>query len=200
VLDGLRIGLLLTVVVIFLLLAANFNRLARPRGGVDRAAVIAAWHRPLDHGTTLTSVFHGAIMAIGVATANAILLITSPRGAPKPGSRCPGRRPGVRDRLRPILMTSAAMIAGMIPMAIGLERGASRRPLRPGRHRRPGRRHARDLTIRPSVFSVLQSGRPTGSGSWKPERRGKAAANETMNWGALAIMKAVAKARTGASV
>jgi multidrug efflux pump subunit AcrB len=68
--------------------------------------------------------FQGVIMAIGVAVANAILLVTfAERG------RAEGREPweaaieGACSRLRPILMTSFAMIAGMIPRALGLSEG-----------------------------------------------------------------------------
>src|SRR5262249_58178867 len=75
--------------------------------------------------TTLKSQsFMGAIMAIGVAVANAILLVTFAER-----SRLEGREPweaaieGARSRLRPILMTSFAMLAGMLPMALGLGEG-----------------------------------------------------------------------------
>src|SRR5713101_5577305 len=78
-LDGLRIGLLLTVVVIFLLLAANFQSVWLALAVVSTVpAVIAGVAAALwITGTTLNvQSFMGAIMAIGVATANAILLIT----------------------------------------------------------------------------------------------------------------------------
>ena len=67
----------------------------------------------------------GAIMAVGVATANAILLVTFAERARVGGMSRPRQpRPrGVRARVRPILMTSSAMIAGMIPMALGLGEG-----------------------------------------------------------------------------
>ena len=76
----------------------------------------------------------GVIMAIGVAVANAILLVTFAER-----SRAEGREPweaaieGAGSRLRLILMTSCAMIAGMIPMALGLSEGGDKRRLLGGR-------------------------------------------------------------------
>ena len=182
-LDGLRTGLVLTVVVIFLLLAANFQSVWLSLAVVSTVpAVIAGVVTALwITGTTLNiQSFMGAIMAIGVATANAILLITFAERARQAGqSAAHAGVQAVRDRLRPILMTSAAMIAGMIPMAIGLgEGGEQTAPL--GRAVIGGLVVATlaTLTILPSVFSFLQSGRPTGSGSLEPEETGQGGQNE----------------------
>jgi multidrug efflux pump subunit AcrB len=66
----------------------------------------------------------GAIMSIGVAVANAVLLITFARERRQAGDDPTSAAiSAARGRLRPILMTSAAMIAGMIPMALGLGEG-----------------------------------------------------------------------------
>ena len=77
-------------------------------------------------GTTLNiQSFIGAIMAVGVAVANAILLVTfAERHRREEGPTRP-RRPstGAEGRLRPILMTSCAMMAGMLPMALGWGEG-----------------------------------------------------------------------------
>jgi multidrug efflux pump subunit AcrB len=173
-LDGLRIGLVLTVVVIFLLLAASFQSVRLSLAVVSTVpaviagVVLALWIS----GTTINiQSFMGAIMAIGVATANGILLITFAERARQAGQ--PAARAGAqaaRERLRPILMTSVAMIAGMIPLSIGLgEGGEQTAPL--GRAVIGGLAAATLATvvILPCVFSVLQSGRPTGSGSLEPE-------------------------------
>src|SRR5512141_508881 len=68
--------------------------------------------------------FMGAIMAIGVAVANAILLVTYAERTRVAG---PGSArssiDGMQSRLRPVLMTSFAMIAGMLPMALALGEG-----------------------------------------------------------------------------
>jgi len=173
-LDGLRTGLVLTVVVIFLLLAANFQSVWLSLAVVSTVpAVIAGVVTALwITGTTLNiQSFMGAIMAIGVATANAILLITfAERARQARQSAAQAGVQAVRDRLRPILMTSAAMIAGMIPMAIGFgEGGEQTAPL--GRAVIGGMAVATlaTLIVLPSVFSVLQSGRATGSASLEPE-------------------------------
>jgi multidrug efflux pump subunit AcrB len=173
-LDGLRTGLLLTVVVIFLLLAANFQSLRLSLAvmstvpAVIAGVVFALWIS----GTTLNiQSFMGTIMAVGVATANAILLITFAERARRAGQAA--AEAGVqaaRDRLRPILMTSAAMIAGMIPMAIGLgEGGEQTAPLGRAVIGGLGVATLATLTVLPSVFAILQAGRPTGSGSLEPE-------------------------------
>src|SRR5581483_10548196 len=71
--------------------------------------------------------YMGAIMATGVAVANAILLVTFAERARHGGQRIPeAGLDGAVSRLRPILMTSAAMIVGMMPMALG---GAENAPL-----------------------------------------------------------------------
>ena len=111
--------------------------------------------------------FMGVIMATGVAVANAILLVTFAER-----SRAEGREPweaaieGARSRLRPILMTSFAMIAGMIPMALGFgEGGEQTAPL--GRAVIGGLAAATlaTLLILPSVFGIVRkrSGRKSVS-------------------------------------
>src|SRR5437870_7081108 len=66
----------------------------------------------------------GAIMAVGVAVANAILLVTFAERSRMEGATSEAAAvEGAQSRLRPILMTSLAMIAGMIPMALGLGEG-----------------------------------------------------------------------------
>src|SRR5437870_13463757 len=126
-LDGLRTGLLLAVVVIFLLLAANSQSVklsiivVSTVPAVVAGVALALWLT----GTTLNiQSFMGAIMAIGVATANAILLVTFAERARREGaSAAEAALDGAKHRLRPILMTSFAMIAGMIPMALALGEG-----------------------------------------------------------------------------
>ncbi|MDQ2900560.1 MAG: efflux RND transporter permease subunit, partial [Acidobacteriota bacterium] len=130
---GLRIGLLLAVLVIFLLLAANFQslRLALAIVLTIPAVLCGVVLMLLITGTTLNvQSFMGAIMAIGIAVANSILLITfaerarqDPRHDGKPVFDA--TREGAGGRLRAVLMTAAAMISGMIPMAIGFGEGGS---------------------------------------------------------------------------
>jgi multidrug efflux pump subunit AcrB len=126
VLGGLRTGLGVAVVAIILLLVANFQslRLAVVVISVLPAAlsgsVLALWLT----GTTLNiQSFTGAIMAMGVGVANAILLVAFAERDRKGMDAQAAAVGSARSRLRPILMTSLAMIAGMLPMAFGF--GAS---------------------------------------------------------------------------
>lgn len=159
--DGLRTGLLLAVGVIFLLLAANFQSLRlsfvviSTIPAVIAGVVLALW---LTHTTLNIQSFMGAIMAVGVAVANAILLVTFAERARRAGAESHAAAlDGARSRLRPILMTSAAMIAGMLPMAFGFgEGGAQAAPL--GRAVVGGLATATIATLifLPLVFAIVQ--------------------------------------------
>jgi multidrug efflux pump subunit AcrB len=114
------------VVAILLMLVANFQslRLAFAVMSVLPAALagsaLALWLT----GTTLNiQSFTGAIMAMGVGVSNAILLVTFAERGRASADAVAAAIEGGRSRLRPILMTSLAMIVGMLPMALGL--GAS---------------------------------------------------------------------------
>ncbi|MBI3665374.1 MAG: efflux RND transporter permease subunit [Acidobacteria bacterium] len=158
---GLRTGLALSIVVIFLLLAANFQsfRLAGAVISTVPAVICGVMIALLLTGTTLNvQSFMGAIMAIGVAVANAILLVTFAEMARREGaSPHEAALEGARGRLRAILMTAMAMMAGMIPMALGLgEGGEQSAPL--GRAVIGGLAAATvaTLTILPLVYAVLE--------------------------------------------
>jgi multidrug efflux pump subunit AcrB len=171
---GLRVGLLMAVGVILLLLTANFQsfRLSLAVGltipAVIAGVVLMLW---LTRTTLNIQSFMGAIMAIGVAVANAILLVTFAER-----SRIEGREPweaaieGARSRLRPILMTSFAMLAGMLPMALGLgEGGEQSAPL--GRAVIGGLLGATcaTLIILPAILATLQSRHAPVSASLDPD-------------------------------
>ncbi len=179
---GLRNGLVLAVAVIFLLLAANFQSLRLSLIVVSTVpAVIAGvaltlW---LTHTTLNIQSFMGAIMAVGVAVANAILLVTfaerarvvrSAGGSPASGDALSAALEGATSRLRPILMTSFAMMAGMLPLALGLgEGGDQSAPL--GRAVIGGLAAATVATlfILPSAFTVVMAGKHTRSASLDPD-------------------------------
>jgi multidrug efflux pump subunit AcrB len=170
---GLRQGLLIAVGVIVLLLAANFQSFRLSLAvGLTIPAVIAGVATALWLTRTTLNIqsFMGAIMAIGVAVANAILLVTFAER-----SRAAGREPweaaieGAGSRLRPILMTSFAMIAGMIPMALGLGQG--------GEQTAPLARAViggligatcATLIVLPAIFAMLQSRHARVSASLDP--------------------------------
>ncbi|MDE3068972.1 MAG: efflux RND transporter permease subunit, partial [Verrucomicrobiota bacterium] len=173
-LDGLRTGLLLAVVVIFLLLAANFQSLklsvivVSTVPAVVAGVVLALWLT----GTTLNiQSFMGAIMAVGVAVANAILLVTFAERSRIGGAAADAAAvEGAQSRLRPILMTSAAMIAGITPMSLGLgESGQQTAPL--GRAVVGGLAMATlaTLLVLPAVFAIVQGRSHRRSASLDPD-------------------------------
>src|SRR5215210_3079003 len=130
----LSIGLLLAVIVICLMLTAYFQslRLSLIVLSIFPAVLAGSMLLLWATGNTLNiQSFMGSIMALGVAAANAILLITNAefiRSQPNHSSNIGAQ--AAANRLRPILMTSLAMIAGMIPMSLGLgESGRQTAPL-----------------------------------------------------------------------
>jgi multidrug efflux pump subunit AcrB len=115
-------------------------------------------------GTTLNlQSFMGSIMAVGVATANAILFVVFAERARVGGlDACAAGLEGARTRVRPILMTACAMIAGMAPMALGGDQTA---PL--GRAVIGGLAAGTlaTLLVLPAVFALLMGGAGTASAS-----------------------------------
>jgi len=126
-LTGFRSGLALSVVVIFLMLVANFQsvRLSLSVVSTVPAVLLGVVVMLRLTGTTLNiQSAMGAIMAVGVAVANAILLVSFAERSRLAGADAlTAAVEGARSRLRPILMTSSAMIAGMLPLALGLGEG-----------------------------------------------------------------------------
>ncbi len=120
--SGLQTGLIIAIVTILLLLIANFQslRLALIVLTTIPAALLGVVLALKLTGTTVNiQSYMGAIMAVGVAVANAILLVTFAHRAQLKGlSKGEAALESATTRLRPILMTSLAMIAGMIPMAL----------------------------------------------------------------------------------
>jgi multidrug efflux pump subunit AcrB len=159
--SGLRSGLLLAIVVIFLLLAANFQsfRLAFTVVSAVPAVICGVLLMLLLTGTTLNvQSFMGAIMAIGISVANAILLVTFAENARREGASVPDAAvEGGQGRLRAILMTATAMIAGMIPLALGTGERAETAPL--GRAVIGGLFMATiaTLVVLPSVYTLVQA-------------------------------------------
>jgi len=123
--SSLQAGLLIAIVVIFLLLSANFQsfRLSLVTLSIVPAVVAGSLFFLQITGKTLNiQSYMGMIMAVGVAIANGILFITNAEQFRMEGN-LKSHREGAFNRLRPILMTSLAMIAGMIPMSLGLGEG-----------------------------------------------------------------------------
>ena len=172
--SNLEVGLLLAVAVIFLLLAANFESMRLSfviftTAPATLCGVVVALL--VTHTTLNIQSYMGAIMALGVGTANAILLVTFANEHHRGGaSALAAGVEGARARMRPIIMTSAAMIAGMIPMALALGEGAeAAAPL--GRAVIGGLAAATltNLTVLPFVFSLVQARASTVSASLDPD-------------------------------
>ncbi|WP_345537754.1 efflux RND transporter permease subunit [Variovorax defluvii] len=125
---GLGVGLAMAIVLVYLLIVVTFQ------SWLDAAIIITALPAALAGiawmlfltGTTLSvPALTGAIMTMGVATANSILLVAFARerlaaGVPPLSAALEAGA----TRIRPVLMTALAMIIGMIPMALGLGEGA----------------------------------------------------------------------------
>ena len=184
--SGLQWGLLLAIVVIFLLLMANFQSVRvslvvlSTIPAVITGVAVALWIA----GTTLNvQSFMGAIMAIGVSVANAILLVTFAEQKRRAGMDAhAAAMEGAGGRLRPILMTSMAMIAGMIPMALAIgEGGEQTAPL--GRAVIGGlvASTLALLTVLPLVFGMVQRKASRASASLHPKHDvNESARNEQM--------------------
>ena len=168
-LNGLETGLLLAIAAIFILLGAYFQSLRiaivvmatipAVLAGVLIALVVA-------RDTLNVQSFMGAIVALGVAVANAILLTTFAERARVAGaSPADAAIEGARSRLRPILMTTSAMILGMLPLALGAAQTA---PL--GRAVIGGLFGGTlaTLFVLPASFALVQSRARRGSPSLDP--------------------------------
>ncbi len=173
-LSGLEGGLGLAIIIVFLLLAANFESYALAFSILSTvpAVLLGALTMLLLTRTTLNiESFMGTIMAVGVAVANAILLITfAERYRKESGDAISAAIQGAKSRLRPILMTSGAMLVGMLPMASGLgEGGEQTAPL--GRAVLGGVLGSTlaTLILLPLVFAWIQNKRTTVGASLDPD-------------------------------
>ncbi|MDI9869708.1 efflux RND transporter permease subunit [Flectobacillus roseus] len=126
-LDSLQSGLLVAIVVIFLMLAANFQsfKVSFVVLTTVPAVILGALLMLVMTRSTLNlQSYMGIIMSVGVSIANAVLMITNAEQLRKhSGNALKSAREAASLRLRPILMTSVAMVVGMIPMASGLGEG-----------------------------------------------------------------------------
>ena len=167
---GLLGGLLGAIVLVYLLIVVNFQ------SWLDPFIIITALPAALagiilflflTHTTISVPALMGAIMCMGVATANSILVVSfAKEQMGKHGSAVEAALEAGSTRFRPVLMTALAMIIGMIPMAIGLgEGGEQNAPL--GRAVIGGLLFATVATLLfvPAVFSLLHpSHKPDATG------------------------------------
>ncbi|ACF00477.1 acriflavin resistance protein [Rhodopseudomonas palustris TIE-1] len=171
---GLLFGLLGAIVLIYLLIVVNFQSWADPFVIITAlpAALAGIVWMLFATGTTLSvPALTGAIMCMGVATANSVLVISFAReryavlGDPVQAALESGF-----VRFRPVLMTALAMIIGMAPMALGLgEGGEQNAPL--GRAVIGGLLFATFATLMfvPVVFSMVHKKQPASDAAPAPE-------------------------------
>lgn len=125
--EGLFAGLIFAIVLVYLLIVVNFQSWTDPFIIITALPASLAgiiWMLFITHTSLSVPALMGAIMAMGVATANSILIISFARHNIQEGMDAMA---AVLDaaftRLRPVLMTALAMIIGMLPMALGLGEG-----------------------------------------------------------------------------
>jgi multidrug efflux pump subunit AcrB len=170
---GLSVGLLMAIVLVYLLIVVNFQSWLDPFiiiTALPGALAGISWILLLTRTTLNVPSLTGAVMCMGVATANSILLISFAR------ERMDDGVPAVEavieagfTRIRPVLMTALAMIIGMVPMALGFgEGGEQNAPL--GRAVIGGLLFATLATLFfvPSVFAIIHGRRPARAQAEQP--------------------------------
>ena len=124
---GLGIGLVMAIVLIYMLLVVNFQSWLDPFiiiTALPGALAGVAWALHLTLTTTSVPALMGAILSLGVATANSVLVVTFARNDLRQGmDTLTAAWEAGTSRLRPVLMTAAAMVIGMLPMALSLGEG-----------------------------------------------------------------------------
>jgi multidrug efflux pump subunit AcrB len=161
---GLLSGLVFSIVLVYLLIVINFQSWLDPFimiSALPAALAGIAWFLFITHTTLSVPALMGAIMCMGVATSNSILVVSFATEKMMEGkdSLSAALEAGF-TRFRPVLMTALAMIIGMVPMALGLgDGGEQNAPL--GRAVIGGLLFATVSTLFfvPAFFSVLQSSR-----------------------------------------
>jgi multidrug efflux pump subunit AcrB len=168
---GLLLGLIAAIVLIYMLIVVNFQSLLDPLiiiAALPAALAGIVWMLFLTHTVVSVPALTGAIMCMGVATANSVLIISFAREQIDEGKDAiAAALEAGFTRLRPVVMTALAMIIGMIPMALGLgESGEQNAPL--GRAVIGGLIFATFATLFfvPTVFTIVHQ-------HDKPKEKGK---------------------------
>jgi len=163
--SGLFLGLGFAILLVYLLIVVNFQSWLDPFiivSALPAALAGIVWMLFLTHTTLSVPALTGAIMSMGVATANSILVVSFARDRLQAGGvdAATAAMEAGFGRFRPVLMTALAMIIGMLPMALGLgEGGEQNAPL--------GRAVIGGLTVAtlatllfvPAVFTLLHGRR-----------------------------------------
>jgi multidrug efflux pump subunit AcrB len=161
---GLLAGLAFSIILVYLLIVVNFQSWLDPFimiSALPAALAGIAWMLFVTHTTLSVPALMGAIMCMGVATSNSILVVSFAAEKMSEGSdSASAAMEAGFTRFRPVLMTALAMMIGMVPMALGLGDGAEQNaPL--GRAVIGGLLFATVSTLFfvPAFFSVLQGSR-----------------------------------------
>jgi multidrug efflux pump subunit AcrB len=125
--DGLLKGLVFAIALVYLLMVVNFQSWLDPFiiiTALPAALAGIVWALFVTHTTVSVPALTGAIMAMGIATANSILVVSFARERMVAGDSAfaAAVQAGV-NRFRPVLMTALAMVIGMLPMSVGLGEG-----------------------------------------------------------------------------
>jgi CzcA family heavy metal efflux pump len=162
---GLGLGIVFAILLVYIILVVNFQSWLDPLiiiMALPGALAGIVWMLFVTHTTFTVPSLMGAIMAMGVATANSVLLITFADDQRQAGRTATEAAVDAGfARLRPVCMTALAMIIGMLPMALGLgEGGEQNAPL--GRAVIGGLLVATffTLVIVPLIYSILRQGAP----------------------------------------
>lgn len=165
---GLSIGILGAIILIYFLIVINFQSWLDPLiiiSALPAALAGICWILLITRTTLSVPALTGAIMCMGVATSNSILLVSFAREQLTAGaSAAEAAIAAGYTRIRPVLMTAGAMIIGMVPMALGLgEGGEQNAPL--GRAVIGGLLFATVATLLfvPAVFAIFHGRRATSS-------------------------------------
>jgi multidrug efflux pump subunit AcrB len=164
---GLGFGLAFAILLVYFLMVVNFQSWLDPFiiiMALPAALVGIVWMLFVTRTTFSVPSLMGAVMAMGVATANSILVVTFANSRRADGlDAVEAALDAGKTRLRPVLMTALAMIIGMLPMALGFgEGGEQNAPL--GRAVIGGLIIATvaTLVLVPVVYSVLRTRPPGG--------------------------------------
>jgi multidrug efflux pump subunit AcrB len=124
---GLGIGLVMSIVLVYLLIVVNFQSWLDPFiiiTALPGALAGICWMLLLTHTTLNVPSLTGSVMCMGVATANSILVISFAREKMAEGmNSVEAAMEAGYTRMRPVVMTALAMMIGMVPMALGLGEG-----------------------------------------------------------------------------
>jgi multidrug efflux pump subunit AcrB len=165
---GLGLGILFAILLVYIVLVVNFQSWVDPLiiiMALPGALAGIVWMLFLTHTTFTVPSLMGAIMSMGVATANSVLLINFADDQRREGrTALQAAMDAGYARLRPVVMTALAMIIGMLPMALGIgEGGEQNAPL--GRAVIGGLLCATVATLVfvPAVFALLHGRRTEGA-------------------------------------